>query len=346
MINSTTRVIHGGCLNKAVNTFGIARDQWLDLSTGINPQSYPLASPPEHIWRSLPEDDDGLVAAAQSYYGCRQLIMTPGSQWSIAKIPGWCRTLGNNKNTVLLPYLGYQEHRYAWQKSGFNCVYYMDEPTELQLSTCSAMVVINPNNPSGKILNKAQLLQWHNKLSATGAWLIVDEAFIDVDPSQSMVKDIGETGLIVLRSLGKFFGLAGGRIGSLLAWQPLLELVRSELEPWSIANPSRWAAKQALQDTVWQNTMRAQLIVESHKLACLLRDTFSKSIAVPVNGCALFQTVWIKDAEAIYQKLAREGILVRLLSEYKIPGLRFGLPADNETNRAHLTRALNELDYK
>lgn len=342
MINSAGRAIHGGCLNQAVNTFGIARDQWLDLSTGINPQSYPLESLPENIWRSLPEEDDGLVAAAQSYYGCRQLIMTPGSQWSIAKVPSWCRALGNHKNIVLLPYLGYQEHCHAWQKSGFDCVYYIDEPTEKQLSTCSAMVVINPNNPSGNKVNKMQLLQWHNALSKTGAWLIVDEAFIDVEPNQSMASDTGVTGLIVLRSLGKFFGLAGTRVGSLLGWQSLLELALSELEPWSIANPSRWAAKQALQDIQWQDSMRAQLTLQSEELSGLLRDTFSQ----PINGCALFQTVWIKDAEAIYQQLAREGILVRLLSEYKAPGLRFGLPADNEINRTRLTQALNELDYK
>lgn len=340
MINSKIRVVHGGCLNRAVKDFAIARENWLDLSTGINPQSYSLSSPPESIWRSLPEDDDGLVATAQKYYDCRQLIMTPGSQWSIGKIPSWCRALGNHKNTVLLPYLGYQEHRHAWQKSGFDCVYYIDEPTEQQLSTCSAMVVINPNNPSGNKVNKTQLLQWHNRLSETGAWLIVDEAFIDAETSQSMAGDAGVTGLIVLRSLGKFFGLAGVRVGALLAWQSLLELALSELEPWSIANPSRWAAEKALQDIQWQDSMRAQLTLQSQKLSDLLHRTFSQSI----GGCALFQTVWLNNAEVIYQQLAREGILVRLLSEYKTPGLRFGLPADNDKSRARLTQALNKLD--
>lgn len=342
MTRFSDRVIHGGRLNQAAKEFAIRKDQWLDLSTGINPYSYPLGSPAEHIWRSLPEDDDGLVAAAQQYYTCQSLIMTPGSQWSIAKIPSWCQALGNKNNIVLLPEQGYQEHYYAWQKAGFDCQFYTVSPSEQQLAKCAAMIVINPNNPSGDKATKAQLLQWHTTLLANGAWLIVDEAFIDVEPSQSMAEYIGLTGLVVLRSLGKFFGLAGARVGALLAWPHLLHFAAAELEPWSIASPSRWAAQQALQDITWQKNMRTTLGVESQQLARLLSDTFS----APSRGCALFQTVWLSDAKNIYQQLARKGILVRLLSEYKHSGLRFGLPNCGSTDRNRLTQALNALDCK
>lgn len=340
MIDPASQIVHGGCLNRAVKEFAIDRELWLDLSTGINPQSYPLPSIPEAIWRNLPEGDDGLIAAATEYYACQQLIMTPGSQWSIGKIPHWCRVLGNKKSTVLVPKIGYQEHVSAWLKLGFKCQFYTDSPTDQQLRDCTAMVVINPNNPSGNRHKKTQLLDWHKTLAKFGAWLVVDEAFIDVDPSETMTSQVGLNGLLVLRSLGKFFGLAGARVGTLLAWPDLLALSQSELEPWAVSNPSRWAAKQAFFDKAWQHKMRAQLQMQSQWLENILNATFS----VKTQGSELFQTVWLQGAEHIYQQLAKNGILVRLFNDYDCPGLRFGLPGSS-ADRERLTLALNQLDY-
>ena len=182
-----TDITHGGCVNVAAEEFNIPRDKWLDLSTGINPSGYSLDTIPADIWQRLPEDDDGLESIAVDYYGCKNLLVTPGSQWSISRLPHWCRAQGNNKDIVLLPELGYREHYQAWQMAGFNCEYYSDKPTAKQLENCSALLVINPNNPSGRLLDKEQLLQWRQQLNSTGAWLIVDEAFIDCRPELQFV---------------------------------------------------------------------------------------------------------------------------------------------------------------
>ncbi len=329
-------VIHGGRLNVAASAFNIPRQQWLDLSTGINPQNYPLANMPVEHWQRLPESDDGLEDIAAEYYQCQTLMMTPGSQWSIERLPIWLQRLGNHKNTVLLPLLGYQEHFFAWQRAGFNCQFYRDSPSPQQLKHCSALVVINPNNPSGIRIEKSQLLQWQHQLNQHHGWLIIDEAFADAKPEWSLSADVGSPGLIVLRSLGKFFGLAGVRVGSLLAWPQLLSLAEADLGPWALTTPSRWATKQALLDTAWQRQMQRQLPLQAERLKQLLQSNFSTQAC----GCELFQTLWLNNADTVYRQLAEQGILVRLLDEYSSPGLRFGLPKNTEENWQRLTAAL------
>lgn len=320
-------IIHGGGLNKAAKKFNRPLSQWLDLSTGINPESYPLAAPPSDVWQRLPENDDGLHSAAAHYYGAENLLMTAGSQWSISRLPQWRKAIASTANkSVLLPAQGYQEHYRAWQSSGFDCVFFDGFPTTHQLENCAAMVVINPNNPTGKFYQKQQLLLWHSLLEAQGAWLIVDEAFIDAKPELSLIDGQALENLIILRSLGKFFGLAGCRIGALFAWPELLAQAAKDLDPWALSHPARWAATQALQDVDWQQTMRARLPIAEDRLQKLLQRYFIE----PVQGCELFQTVWCENAEHIYMQLAEQGILVRLLSEYQKTGLRFGLP-----NNAH-----------
>lgn len=334
-----TSVIHGGRLNDAASAFNIPRPQWLDLSTGINPQSYPLANMPIENWQRLPESDDGLEGIAAGYYQCQTLMMTPGSQWSIERLPIWLQRLGNSKNTVLLPALGYQEHFVAWQRAGFNCQLYRATPSPQQLKDCSALVVINPNNPSGVRIEKSQLLQWQHQLNQQQGWLIVDEAFADVKPEWSLSAEVGSPGLVVLRSLGKFFGLAGVRVGSLLAWPQLLRLAEADLGPWALTTPSRWAAKQALLDRVWQQQMQQQLPLQAERLNNLLQSNFS----IRAYGCELFQTVWLDRADKVYRLLAQQGILVRLLDEYSSPGLRFGLPPNTEQNWQRLAAALSDI---
>ena len=158
-----------------------------------------------------------------------------------------------------------------------------------------------------------------------------------VGPSCSLSTDVGAEGLIVLRSLGKFFGLAGARVGALLAWPQLLQKAQQELGPWALANPSRWAAKKALSDCVWQQAMRKQLPLHSQRLKALLQLSFNQQ----PEGCELFQTLWLAGAEKIYHQLAEQGILVRLLNEYQRPGLRFGLPENTEENWQRLDAALS-----
>ncbi len=167
-------------------------------------------------------------------------------------------------------------------------------------------------------------MKWHQQLSKRGAWLIVDEAFIDATPDNSIADQTHLEGLFVLRSIGKFFGLAGTRVGFLLAPSDYLNQVQETLGPWTIAGASRHITKLALQDTQWQQSTRANLICESDKLKTLL----TAHQLPPNGGTSLFQFVLHPQAAEIQHLLAKQGIWVRLFKEAK--ALRFGLPPASE----------------
>lgn len=313
---------HGGKLAAAAREHGIPLDKWVDLSTGIHPIGYPVPPVPPECWLRLPEDEDGLLPAAAAYYGTTHLLACAGSQAAIQVLPllrPSCRV------GILSP--TYAEHAHAWQQAGHAVEIIQDsEPGKWDV-----LVLANPNNPTGRLFPASMLLEWHADLAHRGGWLVVDEAFMDATPEYSLAAHAGLPNLIILRSLGKFFGLAGIRAGFVLAWDELLERLSEKLGPWSVANPTRWVARQALANREWQAEQRRWLMAQSHQLAELL----TRHGLTPDGGTALFQWVRTPDAAGIHSKLARLGILTRLFSETS--SLRFGLPASE--------RAWAKLDY-
>jgi cobalamin biosynthetic protein CobC len=316
---------HGGRLTQAAKQYGIPLDQWIDLSTGIHPVGYPIPPVPAECWRRLPEDEDGLLHAAENYYGTPHLLACAGSQAAIQALPTLrppCRV------GVLSP--TYAEHAYAWKQAGHAVQEISEYQTDMALDV---LLVVNPNNPTGRVITPDILLQWHAELAKRGGWLVVDEAFMDTSPEYSLAKYAGRVGLVVLRSLGKFFGLAGVRCGFVLAWPELLASLHEKLGPWSVPHPTRWVAQQALADRQWQNSNREWLMQQSRKLSLLL----TKHDLVPNGGTALFQWVRTPQAEKIHHRLAQLGILVR---KFDTPcSLRFGLP-ENDSAWAKLDELL------
>jgi cobalamin biosynthetic protein CobC len=176
------------------------------------------------------------------------------------------------------------------------------------------------------------LLRWHADLLSRNGWLLVDEAFIDATAEQSLIS-FTLPGLIILRSLGKFFGLAGARLGFVSAQNSLLSQLKEKLGPWQVCGASRWVATAALADRAWQDETRRNLQLQSNRLYKLL-DQYGLT---PNGGCALFQWVLTTKAEQIHERLARQAILTRL---FKQPlSLRFGLPGE-EQNWQRLATAL------
>jgi len=321
---------HGGNLSAAVAQYKIPLEHWLDLSTGINPCHYPIPEIPAHIWRNLPNDEDGLIAAAAQYYGCQALIATSGSQAALQTLPK-LRPL--SKVAILNPM--YQEHAHAWQRCGHQVMRFSDLNDADLISNADVVLVCNPNNPTGKQFSPQDLLQLHATLAKRGGWLVVDEAFMDATPEHSIAQHAHLEGLFILRSLGKFFGLAGARVGFLLAASTQLQLIKEELGPWTIAGASRYIAMQALQDSVWQKNTRLTLANNSQRLASLLTQYGLK----PTAGTALFQYIATDAAHHLRDKLARQGVWVRKFTEQ--PALRFGLPDDNRWQQ--LEQALQNL---
>lgn len=325
---------HGGRLRQAALDQGIPLSDWIDLSTGINPDAYPVPPPDASVWQRLPEENDGLEDAAAAYYGNERLLALPGSQAAIQTLP---KLFPPMAVACVAPI--YEEHPHAWQKNGHRL---RRLPTlERALTVATPIVLLcNPNNPTAIGTSRAALLDAAEQLRRRGGWLIVDEAFGDADPDATVTSAAGSEAapnLIVLRSLGKFFGLAGARIGFLFAAADKCAALRELLGPWAIANPSRHAACHALRDGVWQAGARDRLAAASQRLAALLAPLGS------VRRTALFCTV-AGDASplsvtALAAHFARRGILVRRFDEHAL--LRFGLPAD-ESAWHRLARAVAE----
>ncbi|VAW60356.1 L-threonine 3-O-phosphate decarboxylase [hydrothermal vent metagenome] len=310
---------HGGRLIQAAKQYNIPLEQWLDLSTGINPDGWPVPNIPERIFNRLPEEEDGLHQVAKDYYQATSLLAIPGSQAVIQLLPSL-----RNKSRVAVPDIGYAEHAHAWRQAGHEVTALSKNQIDENLEQYDVLVIINPNNPAGDYYTAEQLLDWHKRLQLKNGWLIVDEAFIDSRMEYSVARYANQPGLVVLKSMGKFFGLAGIRSGFVIAEEVLLKKIKQVLGPWAVSGPSRFIAMQALQDKSWQQMNRAQLIEQAEQLKSLLaRYIRQDSETAYIKGTDLFQTLFCDKAEALHKALARKGVFTRLLDDGQ--GVRFGL---------------------
>ncbi|WP_374481294.1 threonine-phosphate decarboxylase CobD [Zoogloea sp.] len=320
---------HGGRLRSAAQRYGIPLGEWVDLSTGINPQAYPVPALAPEVWHRLPEDDDGLEAAAAAYYGSPELLPVAGSQAAIQTLPA-CFPPG--RVITLAP--TYAEHPHAWRGHALQAL--PAERIDAAVRHADTLLLVQPNNPDGQHFTRQQLLAWQEDLAGRGGRLIVDEAFLDADPADSLVPLAGRPGLVVLRSVGKFFGLAGARVGFVFAEAALRAQLASRLGPWAVSGPARAVTAAALADRAWQHAARERLVADSRRLAALLDRSGLSGGA----GTALFQWRPTLRAVDIHARLAEQGILTRL---FETPSsLRFGLPG-NETEWSRLAAALGRL---
>lgn len=323
---------HGGRLLRAIERYGIAREDWLDLSSGIAPWSFPIPEIPLSAWARLPETDDGLERAAAAYYGVSQLLPVAGSQAAIQALP---RLRPRGTVGVLSPC--YAEHAEGWRRAGHQVLELDEAQLAERLDDLDVLVVVNPNNPTGRVVPVDTLLDWHQRLARHGGWLLVDEAFMDNTPAHSIAACSEREGLIVLRSFGKFFGLAGVRLGCVLAQPSLLRALAEELGPWSVSGPTRALAQACFSDRASQQLQTQRCAAASARLAALLEHAG----LAPAGGCDLFQYLRLDQAAAFHDFMARRGILLRLFEQP--PALRFGLPAE-EADWQRLAAALN--DYR
>lgn len=321
---------HGGNLREAIALFGGERADWIDLSTGLNPRGYPSPAVAGDAWHRLPEPDPLLAEAAQTYYGAPHMLAVAGTQAAIQALPQMrvpCR--------VAIASPSYAEHAHHWQRHGHavNAVPYAE--LEQALTQCDVMVVCNPNNPTGATVPPERLLEWALALASRGGWLVVDEAFADVTPDISVAAWSNRPGMVVLRSLGKFFGLAGARVGFVAANTQLLTLLNSMLGPWTISGPAQQIARAALVDSAWQNATRERLLIDGARLRKLLANA-----GIASTGCSMFQWWPESQPEAFRQHMAERHIWVRLFP-LAGRGIRIGLPPD-EQSWLRLKQALND----
>lgn len=311
-------LVHGGARAAAARHFGLPADAWLDLSTGISPWAYPVADLPAACWQQLPDAARvhtlrQVAAAAYGAPGPECVLPVAGTQAAIQ----WLPRIVTPAQEIALLAPTYRGHADAWAAAGHRV--HAVANLEALPAACGTLIIVNPNNPDGRIVPAEQILALAERRS-----VIVDEAFADVEPAISVTRWCTRARLIVLRSVGKFFGLAGARLGFVIAEPALLARIEAAQGPWSVGGPAIEVGIKALADSAWITQTRAALAIQARRLDALLA-----AVELPIaGGTDLFRLVAHPQAAALFDHLARSGILVRPFAE-RPHWLRFGLPGDD-----------------
>jgi len=300
---------HGGDLAAFRRLFPDAPEPLVDLSTGINPHPYPLPALPPEAFTRLPDAGraERVATIAAEAYGAPSadhVVPAPGTQ---ILLPWIARLVPPGQAVVLGP--TYAEHARAAAHAGHRVVETAD-PSALEGADLA--IVVNPNNPDGRVMTRKDL----ERLVPRCRLLVVDEAFMDVGPPE---ESMAGSEAVVLRSFGKFYGLAGLRLGFALAPPPLAARLRAALGPWPASGPALAVGETALSDRAWQRNMRHRLQAEAIRLNALLAGFAS------AGGTSLFRLLRDARAPALFSTLGRAGIMVRRFTE-RPQDLRFGLP--------------------
>lgn len=314
---------HGGDLGAAIARWGGAPEAWLDLSTGINPVPYPVGDPPADAWTRLPgrEGHDRLIAAARAFWqipDAAAIIPAPGASALIARIP----YLWPGGGLAHVPGPTYNEHRGALEASGAWTVSGAPEPP----AGASLHIHTHPNNPDGRLLAAVP--------SGPPPLTIVDESFCDTMPDQSHVAATARPGTLVLKSFGKFWGLAGLRLGFAIVHQgtpvprradagppSVAAALDEQLGPWPVSGPALAIGARALRDVRWAEDMRARLGRFAQRLDAIM----TARGAEVAGGTTLFRLYRVDDANAWQNRLARRHVWSRTFG-YAPRWLRLGLP--------------------
>jgi cobalamin biosynthetic protein CobC len=307
---------HGGDLDRA--RVGYGGDDWIDLSTGINRVPYPVPELPPHAWAALPTAEDVTrleAAAARSFKATTPVVALAGAQAAIQLVP---RLSPPGRAVVLAP--SYNEHSAALAAQGWA----VEAAADLTaMAGADLAVVVNPNNPDGRRWAPDVLAD----LAGCVGRLVVDESFADADPGLSLAPALGALGerVVILRSFGKFYGLAGVRLGFALVGPETVGRLRALAGPWAVGGPAIAIGTAAYADTAWQADTTARLHADAARLSALLLEAGWPT----VGATALFVTVETGDARVAQARLARARIWTRAFP-YNAGWLRLGLPGSPE----------------
>ena len=316
---------HGGALEVARRLAPGAPEPWIDLSTGINPHPYPLPDLALEAWSRLPESGAlaKLEAAAAGRYGAaaaENVVAGPGSQ---ALIQALARIIPRGAVGVLGP-------TYGGLAAAFAAVgAQVGQTTRIEdMGAFDVAIVVNPNNPDGRITPRAELLELEARLRRRGGLLIVDEAFADFDAASESLAPVLPAGAVVLRSFGKAFGLAGLRLGFAIAPPDIALSLRAALGEWPVSGPAIAIGAKALADRAWTDAMGDRLRREAGRLDALIMGSGFRI----VGGTPLFRLAARDNARATFERLLTAGILTRPFADAP-HRLRFGIPGDEDAWR-------------
>ena len=314
---------HGGDLTEAMARYGGSPQMWLDLSTGVNPRPWPIpADMPDDIWQRLPSraDEEALIAAAREAYAVpagAELVAAAGTQSLIQWLPQLA-----DAGSVAIVEPTYSEHAPAWRMAGHEVIARAD--LDALPDRVRHAVVVNPNNPDGRVISPTALARAATQLCERGGWLVVDEAFADIEPDISVVDLCADLPVVVLRSFGKFYGLAGLRLGFAVASPDIARRIAGAIGPWPCSGPALTIGAAALRDREWADRARVGIQDQARQLDGVL----SAAGFTIVGGAGLFRLVRRSDAAQVHALLAARHIWCRRF-EWADDLLRFGLPRDD-----------------
>lgn len=319
---------HGGRLCVAQTLFPRAQQPWIDLSTGINPRSYPAPRASRIARNRLPEPAqlaqlEATAAAAFGVADAEQVVATAGTESALRLMP---HVIDTRIDAVAIAGPTYGSHPDAWATMGSVCTV-ADAELHVHAARVACITIVNPNNPDGRILDRDRLLVLHDALQPRNGVLIVDEAFIDLEPHLSIASLAGTQRaprLVVLRSFGKFFGLAGVRLGFVIVARHIAARIRDLIGDWPVSSDALAAGIAAYSDAQWATRTRGLLAKSACRLDALLR----KSGFAIVGGTSLFRLARAADARQRFARLLAAGILVRPF-DHDATLLRFGLPGNS-----------------
>ncbi|CAN5427977.1 threonine-phosphate decarboxylase CobD [soil metagenome] len=302
--------------------FGGAAEAWLDLSTGINPWPWPIGDVSAAAWQRLPSRADAQVLqdAARTSYRVpdgADIVAAAGTSALIQWLP---YLAAGGPVAILGP--TYNEHAESWRDAGHDVIAVKsidDIPAHAR-----HVVIVNPNNPDGRIVDHVALASLAALMEVRGGWLVIDESFADLDPSLSAVALCADFPIVILRSFGKFFGLAGVRLGFAIAAPAIAQRIASALGPWACSGPALQIGAAALRDHDWVEEMRKTL----QQQAARIDDVLTNAGCELIGGTNLFRLVRHRDALRIHEKLAEKKIWCRSF-DWADDLLRFGLPPDD-----------------
>jgi cobalamin biosynthetic protein CobC len=313
-------LVHGGRLDAARRLYPNAPQPWIDLSTGINPRPYPIPTLAPGIFARLPDDNAfaALESAARAAYGAPdavEIVAGAGVQAFIQLLPRLCPA----RRVAVLGFT-YAEHAACWGAAGATV-----ETVETfeAMGAADVAVIVNPNNPDGRLLSPDALSPLAAAMTKKGGLLVLDESFMDFTPSQSAVAHAGQEGVVVLRSFGKAYGLAGLRLGFALASPSRAATLRAALGPWAVSGPALAIGARALAHLDWRASAAAACARDAARLDGLL----SRAGFALLGGAALFRLAAHEKAAARHAHLCEKGVLARAFPE-RPDWLRFGLPGD------------------
>jgi cobalamin biosynthetic protein CobC len=319
---------HGGRLGAARSLFPDVQQPWVDLSTGINPRSYPAPRAAQRARNRLPDPAElarleTLAAATFGVDDPARIVATAGTESALRLLP----QVVNLKAAVIVGPT-YGSHADAWTHAGALTQTIGPDELRSHAERAVCLTIVNPNNPDGRIVERARLLALQDSLNAHDGTLIVDEAFADVAPEVSVAAEAGTAAaqrLVVLRSFGKFFGLAGLRLGFIVAAAPLAAAIRGLIGEWPVSSDAIAAGLAAYADRRWMDRERVVLQKSARRLDGLL----ALSGFELAGGTSLFRLARAANARERFARLLAAGILVRPF-DFDPSLLRFGLPRGRE----------------